>query len=72
LFQGRLAAWMKTELIYLPRPEGLEWQLWWKRLLIGRKMPDQPHWTIRRPFRLFVDEASLPNQFPPSRGELSD
>ena len=61
LFQGRLAAWMKPELIYLPRAEGLEWQLWLGKFLIGRKKSDQPRWVIRRPFRLFVDEASLPN-----------
>ena len=60
LFQGRLAAWMNPRLIYFSRAEGLEWQLWLGRFMIGRKMPGQSYWTIRRPFRLFVDEASLP------------
>lgn len=72
LFQGRLAAWMKPELICLPRSEGPEWQLWLGRLLIGRKIPHHPHWTIRRPFRLFVDEASLPPQSPESSRDLPD
>lgn len=62
LFQGRLAAWMKPQLIYFSRSEGVEWQLWLGRLLIGRKRPHQSCWTIRRPFRLFLDEASLPSQ----------
>jgi signal peptidase I len=66
LFQGRLAAWMKPRLIYFSRSEGPEWQLWLGRFLIGRKLPDVPYWTIRRPFRLFVDEASLPHQAPDS------
>jgi len=64
LFQGRLGRWMKPRLFYFSRPEGPEWQLWLGTLLIGRKRPHQVHWTIRRPFRLFVDEASLPCQPP--------
>jgi hypothetical protein len=68
LFQGRLAAWMKPQLIYFSRSEGVEWQLWLGRLLIGRKMPHQSYWTIRRPFRLFLDEASLPSQSANSLG----
>jgi signal peptidase I len=71
-FQGRLAAWMKPELIYLPRADGPEWQLWLGKMLIGRKIPHQPCWTIRRPFRLFVDEASLPRQAPESAQEFPD
>jgi len=66
LFQGRLAAWMKPRLIYFSRGASPEWQLWLGKLLIGRKKAHQPHWSIRRPFHLFVDEASLPNQ-PPQR-----
>jgi hypothetical protein len=62
LFQGLLGDWMKPELLYFSRADGLEWQLWLGNLLIGRKLPQQDHWTIRRPFRLFVDEATLPRQ----------
>jgi hypothetical protein len=64
LFQGRLTTWMKPRLLCFPRSEGPEWQLWLGRLLIGQKMPHQSFWTIRRPFRLFLDEASLPCQPP--------
>ncbi len=60
LFQGLLGDWMKPELLYFSRADGPEWQLWLGNLLIGRKLPHQAHWTIRRPFRLFVDEATLP------------
>jgi len=66
LFQSRLVAWMNPRLFYFARQEGPEWQLWLGKLLIGRKMPLQPQWFIRRPFHLFVDEAGLPNQLPKS------
>jgi hypothetical protein len=60
LFQGLLGGWMKPELLCFSRGDGPEWQLWLGNLLIGRKLPHQAHWTIRRPFRLLVDEATLP------------
>jgi signal peptidase I len=68
LFHGYLAAWMKPRLLYFPRSEGHEWQLWLGSLLIGRKLPTQSYWTIRRPFRLFVDLTSLPCQPTPHPG----
>ena len=61
LLQGRLAAWMKPRLIHFPHSEGSEWQLWLGKFLIGRKLPYQAQWSIRRPFQLFVDEYALPN-----------
>jgi|UniRef100_A0A7V6A1F6 hypothetical protein len=64
LFRGRLGGWIKPELLYFSRNDGPEWQLWLGNLLIGRKLPHQAHWTIRRPFRLLVDEATLPPQAP--------
>jgi len=67
LFQGRLTAWMKPRVIYFSRGTSPEWQLWLGKLLIGRKKPHQPEWSIRRPFRLFVDEASLPSHPPPPK-----
>jgi hypothetical protein len=62
LFRGRLGDWLKPELLFFSRGDGLEWQLWLGNLLIGRKLPHQAHWTIRRPFRLFVDETTLPGK----------
>ena len=66
LFQRCLAPWMQPRLIYFSHPEGSEWQLWLGSCLIGRKKPNKSQWEIRRPFRLFVDEASLPHQPPES------
>jgi hypothetical protein len=71
LFRGRLGEWLQPELLYFSRSDGPEWQLWLGNLLIGRKLPHQAHWTIRRPFRLFVDEATLPpHSFPESSVNL--
>jgi signal peptidase I len=39
---------------------GLDLQLHWGRYLIGRRFPGKDQWHIRPPFRLFVDEGSLP------------
>jgi signal peptidase len=71
LFKGRLAARMEPRLLYFSRTEGPEWQLWLGNWLIGRQRPRQPYWTIKRPFRLFVDEARLPHQLPPAPGAAS-
>jgi hypothetical protein len=29
--------------------------------VIGRRPPDKDQWHISRPFRLFIDESSLPS-----------
>jgi signal peptidase len=56
-----LPARMKTRVISYIRPSGTELQLLMGRRVIGRKRPGQSRWNIRRPFRLFVDEAYLSN-----------
>ncbi|MCK5606259.1 signal peptidase I [Candidatus Pacearchaeota archaeon] len=42
------------------RPAGTELQLFFGRRLIGRLVSDEGEWWIRRPYQLFVDDASLP------------
>lgn len=63
-----LSALIKPRLVYFPHPEGPEGQLWLGKILIGRKMPRQSRWSIRRPFGLWVDEAGLPHQPPEAAG----
>jgi hypothetical protein len=47
------------------------------RRVIGRRIEGKRGWQIRRPFRLFVDETSLPENkaefsgFPPEADQLS-
>ncbi len=61
MFRRCLPAWMKTKAISLRHPAGTELQLLMGRRVIGRWLPGRTRWQIRRPFRLFVDEESLPD-----------
>jgi hypothetical protein len=51
---------LKPRVLSFGRPEGIELQLVVGRCLIGRRLPGEAHWDIRRPFRLCVDEELLP------------
>jgi len=50
----------KTRVVSFHRPGGTEYHLLMGNRVIGRRLPGKDHWQIARPFRLFVDEASLP------------
>jgi signal peptidase I len=50
----------KIHALSFNRPEGREFQLLMGNRVIGRRLPGKDHWQIARPFRLFVDETSLP------------
>ena len=60
VFRRCLPSWMKPRTISLSHPAGTQLQLVVGRRVIGRWLPGMTRWHIRRPFRLFVDEASLP------------
>lgn len=60
IFRRLLADQMKTRVVSFNRPAGTELQLIMGRWVVGRWLPGRARWHIRRPFRLFVDEASLP------------
>ena len=47
---------------YFNRPMGLEMQLYFDKQLIGKRLPGSTYWSIRRPFRLFIDPNSLPDK----------
>lgn len=51
---------LKTRVIAYNRHNGIEMQLFVGRCVIGRLRPRADRWQIRSPFRLIVDEASLP------------
>ena len=67
VFRRWLPGWMKTKAISLSHPEGTELQLLMGRRVVGRWLPGKSGWNIRRPFRLFVDEETLPE----NKGEVS-
>jgi signal peptidase len=50
----------KMQIITLVRSSGTEMQLIMGKKVIGRLAPQATRWQIRPPFRLFVDETSLP------------
>ena len=47
-------------LISFNRDSGVETQLVWRGKVIGRCLPGERKWRIKRPYRLFVDIKSLP------------
>jgi hypothetical protein len=51
----------KTRILCFNRNGGKELQLLVGKRVIGRRLPDKNQWEISRPFRLFIDESSLPN-----------
>ena len=60
IFIRLLPAQTRPRVISLNRAAGTELQLLMGKRVIGRLLPGKTGWHIRRPFRLFVDEESLP------------
>ena len=60
-FERQFSRRISTRLCCFKRGNGLEQQLIFGRRVIGRLLPGQKQWYIKRPFRLIVDEKSLPN-----------
>jgi signal peptidase len=77
IFRGWLPDLMKIRVVSFNRQAGTELQLLMGRHLVGRWLPGMSRWYIRRPFRLFVDETSLPENpgkgsvVPPEANQLS-
>lgn len=61
LFRKCLPFHRKTRVFSFTRPEGKELQLLLGNRVIGRRLPGRDQWQIARPFRLLLDETSLPN-----------
>jgi len=60
IFRRWLHGLLDIRVISFNRQEGTELQLLMGQQVIGRLPPGRSRWQIRRPFRLFVDEESLP------------
>ncbi len=56
----RLPSQWHPRLVCFPRKSGNEYQLILRGRVIGRLLPHKKIWRIHPPFRLFVDEESLP------------
>ena len=51
---------MRTKVVSFTRTGTDGLQLLWRGRIIGWFVPEAGTWTIRRPFRLFVDQSTLP------------
>jgi hypothetical protein len=60
IFKSLLPQQLKTHVLCFRRANGIEMQLLMGRWVVGRRLTGQDRWHIRRPFRLFVDEYTLP------------
>lgn len=49
-----------TQILSFKRPNGAELQLVMGKRIIARRLPGSEQWQIKRPFRLFIDEKTLP------------
>ena len=60
IFRLWLPRGWKPSVLSFNRPEGVEMQLRMGQKLIGRYNPETGKWSIKPPFRLFIDEVLLP------------
>jgi len=60
LFRAILPAALRPRVVSFGREGAREMQLVLGKRVIGRRPADTNTWTIRRPFRIFVDEQALP------------
>ena len=59
-FRRWLPTRVKIRVFSFDRSGGTELRLFMGQRMVGRLSPGSNHWIIRRPFRLFVNEACLP------------
>jgi signal peptidase I len=50
----------RIRILSLQKPEGVEYQLLFRNHPIGRRRAGAPTWEIKRPYRLLIDESTLP------------
>ena len=60
IFRNLLPQQLKTQILCFRRANGIEMQLLLGRRVIGRRLPGQNQWHVYRPFKIFIDEATLP------------
>ena len=60
IFRRALPQRARPRILCFTRPEGIDMQLLMGKWIIGRRKPEWEQWQVRRPFRLFVNEVSLP------------
>jgi hypothetical protein len=72
IFQKCLPRSLRPGIVIFRKPAGEEMLLTWgrrKKMVVGRWRAGQEKWQIRRPFRLFVNEAVITEILKDSRGK---
>jgi signal peptidase I len=62
VFKKILPRNIKMRILSFQKPHGVEMYLLMGDLIVGKYLPLYRSWRIRRPFRLFIDESSLPER----------
>jgi len=60
ILRNLFSRWMSVQVSCFKRSDDMELQLRLGQRVIGKCLPGQDRWLIRRPFRLFIDETMLP------------
>jgi len=60
IFRELFSRWIRTRVSCFKCGDGVEMQLQLGRRIIGRRFSWQDQWYIQRPFKLFIDESTLP------------
>jgi hypothetical protein len=64
ILRGLMPGNKKLRIIYINRPSGIESQLIMGKYIIGKRSNE--NWVILPPFKLFIDETTLPKNDTPS------
>ena len=60
IFRKLFSRWIHIQLVCFKNGNGIDMQLQLGRRIIGRRLPGQNQWHIVRPFKIFIDESTLP------------
>lgn len=58
---------IRTKVVCFTRCDAQELRLLWGTRLVGWFAPESGTWVIKRPYRLFIDQSSLPVRIPIAR-----
>lgn len=60
IFRKLFSRWIRTRVSCFKCGDGVEMRLHLGRRIIGRRFSGKDQWYIQRPFKLFIDESTLP------------
>ena len=60
IFKKLFSRWIHIQVLCFKHGDSMEMQLQLGKKIIGRRLPGTNQWHIVRPFKLFIDESTLP------------